>query len=89
MDTLNIFKASGHYSNLLDSFSCADKLQVDLSKTDVSKAIYYHICKMKYAGWRHRINFKRKRKHSISEFFQDIIAFYFKASLSEPAKKAS
>ena len=38
---------------------------------------------MKYAGWRHRINFKRKRKHSISEFFQDIIAFYLKVSLPD------
>jgi hypothetical protein len=83
MDALNIFKASGHYSNLLDSFSCDEKLNVDYSKVEVSKAIYFHICKMKYAGWRHRINFKRKRKHSISEFFQDIIAFYLKVSLPD------
>lgn len=81
MDSMNIFKASGHYSNLLDSFSCEEKLNPDLTKQDISKAIYFHICKMKYAGWRHRINFKRNRKHSIAEFFQDIIAFYLKVSL--------
>lgn len=81
MDTINIFKASGHYSDLLDSFTCPDKLLVDFDKKEVSKAMYYHLCRMKYAGWRHRVNFKRKRKHTISEFFQDIIAFYLKASL--------
>jgi hypothetical protein len=81
MEAINIFKGSQYYKKLLDSFTCTDKLQVDYNRTDVSNSIYYHICIMKYAGWRHRINFKRKRKHSISEFFQDIIAFYLKAAL--------
>lgn len=80
-DTINIFAASKHYSALLDSFSRNDKLNVNLNRTRISESIYFHICKMKYAGWRHRINFKRSRKHSISEFFQDIIAFYLKATL--------
>ncbi len=83
MDTINIFKASGLYSNLLDSFSCDEKLKIDYTQIEVSKALYFHICKMKYAGWRHRINFKRQRKHSISDFFQDLIAFYLKASLPD------
>lgn len=81
VDSIKIFEASKHYSALLDCFSCDDKLDVDLNSTSISEAIYFHICKMKYAGWRHRINFKRSRKHSISEFFQDIIAFYLKATL--------
>ncbi len=80
-DSIRIFEASKHYSALLDSFSCDEKLKVNLDSTGISEAIYFHICKMKYAGWRHRINFKRNRKHSISEFFQDIIAFYLKAAL--------
>lgn len=80
-DSIKIFEASKHYSALLDSFSRSEKLDVDLNSTVISEAIYFHICKMKYAGWRHRVNFKRHRKHSISEFFQDIIAFYLKAAL--------
>jgi hypothetical protein len=80
-DSINIFEASKYYSALLDSFSRDYKLDVDLNSTGISEAIYFHICKMKYAGWRHRINFKRNRKHSISEFFQDTIAFYLKATL--------
>jgi hypothetical protein len=80
-NNINIFEGSKHYSALLDSFSRDDKLDIDLNSTGISEAIYFHICKMKYAGWRHRVNFKRNRKHSISEFFQDIIAFYLKATL--------
>jgi len=80
-DSIKTFEASKHYSALLDSFSRYEKLDVDLNSTCISEAIYFHICKMKYAGWRHRVNFKRNRKHSISEFFQDIIAFYLKSAL--------
>lgn len=80
-DCIKMFEASNHYSALLDSFSRKDKLDVDFNSTVISEAIYFHICKMKYAGWRHRVNFKRYRKHSFSDFFQDIIAFYLKAAL--------
>lgn len=81
-DAFEIFKASTLYSNLLDSFSTNCKLNVQsCNEPVISEAIYFHICKMKYAGWRHRINFKRHRKHSFSDFFQDIIAFYLKAAL--------
>ena len=81
MDAIEIFKGSYYYSNLLDSFYSDVKLDSDFKGTAISEAIYFHLCKMKYAGWRHRVNFKRSRKHSISEFFQDIIAFYLKAAL--------
>lgn len=81
-DIIKIFKASKHYSDLLDSFSCDSKLDLQsYNGLGISEAIYFHICKMKYAGWRHRVNFKRHRKHSISDFFQDTIAFYLKAAL--------
>lgn len=80
-DAIKIFKGSKHYASLLDSFTCEHKLNVDLGGTAISEAIFFHICKMKYAGWIHRINFKRYRKHPISDFFQDIIAFYLKAAL--------
>jgi hypothetical protein len=80
---IEIFKASKHYSDFLDSFSCDSKLNFQLfnKTTVISEAIYFHICKMKYAGWRHRVKFKRYRKHAISDIFQDTIAFYLKAAL--------
>ena len=81
-DAIKIFKGSEHYSELLDSFSCGATLERGDNK-NISEAIYFHICQMKYAGWRHRVNFNRGRKHSFSDFFQDIIAFYLKTSLPQ------
>ncbi|NTV50993.1 MAG: hypothetical protein HGB32_16070 [Geobacteraceae bacterium] len=85
---IDMLDASQHYSDLLDCFSrkfepTIVKPDSYLSGTAVSEAIFYHICKMKHAGWRHRVNFKRHRKHTFAEFFQDIIAFYLKALLPE------
>ena len=77
----NIFKGSDLYSKLLDSFANGDKLSVDLNSNEISKAIFYHTCKMKHAGWRMRVEFKRQKRHSLSDFFQDIVAFYLRASL--------
>lgn len=81
---IEIFKGSDLYGQLLDSFSINEKIDSHLLDTNtISKTIYLNLVKMKLAGWRHRVNFKRKRKHTISEFFQDIIAFYLKALLPE------
>ncbi len=82
-DTIEIFEASKHYSNFLASFSSNSKLSVQSynKTTIISEAIYFHICKMEYAGWRHRVDFKRGHKHPISDIFQDTIAFYLKAAL--------
>lgn len=85
MDQVNnafeIFNGSTHYKHFFNSFLSDKKLIVDLDKKEVSEAIYYHLCKMKYAGWCHRVQFNRGVKHSLSEIFQDVIAFYLKASL--------
>ncbi len=83
-NAIEILKASKYYSDFLDSFSVPYKLHdVNLNDTIISEAIYYHIFKMKLAGWRHKERFKRKRKHYFSDIFQDIVAFYLKASLPE------
>lgn len=78
---IGLFKGSDLYSELLDSFSTKEKLIVDFNSSEISKAIYFHLCKMKHAGWKMRIDFKRSKKHTLSEFFQDLIAFYLKACL--------
>jgi len=81
---IKIFKGSDLYGELLDSFTIIEKIDHSLLDTDIiSKSIYLDLVKMKFAGWRHRVNFKRKKKHTISEFFQDIVAFYLKAILPD------
>lgn len=76
---------SSLYTELLESFSAKkhEKLNVNLNKTRISEAIYFHLCKIKYAGWKHRINFNRYKKHTIAEIFQDLIAYYLKLTLSK------
>lgn len=84
MTAIRIFKGSDLYGQLLDSFTNIEKIDHSFLDTDIiSKSIYLDLVKMKFAGWRHRVNFKRKRKHTISEFFQDIVAFYLKAILPD------
>jgi hypothetical protein len=85
MTAIEVFKGSNYYSEFLDSFSITPppKLDVDFNGTAISEAIFFHLCKMKYAGWRHRVNFNRHRKHSLSDLFQDIVAFYMRATLPD------
>lgn len=80
-EEVDIFKGSVYFSKFLNSFYTNEK--IELKNNLVSRAIYYHICKMKYAGWKHRINFNRYKKHTISEFFQDVIAFYLNVTLPD------
>ncbi len=79
----DILNVSEYYERLFQSFDNADKIDVDLSKTFISEAIYFHIFKMKYIGWKHRVNFNRLYKHTFSDMFQDIFAYYLKLSLPD------
>jgi len=81
---IKIFKGSDLYSQLLDSFSVKEKIDNNYLTTNIiSKTIYLDLAKMKHSGWRMKINFKRHKRHTISEFFQDIIVFYLNATLPD------
>jgi hypothetical protein len=76
-DTLiNAFTGTPHYANFFASFAHRSAIKVDLKRTDVSEALYYHMCKLHYAGWQHRIAFDRGQKHGVAEIFQDLVAYY-------------
>jgi len=84
MKPLKIFKGSELYSQLLDSFTINEKINVDLLKSNrISKTIFLDLAKMKHADWRMKVKFNRHRRHTISEFFQDIIVFYLNACLPD------
>lgn len=80
---VSVFGPAAHYAKMFESFSVAPKIVVDLNGTALSEAIYFHLCKMHYAGWHHRVNFKRKRKHSMADLFHDTVAFYLRIALPE------
>lgn len=77
LDPDSMYQISERYAQFLESFSPAKpRLTYESGDTSISSAMYYNICQMKYAGWKHRVNFKRSVKHSLAEIFQDTIAFF-------------
>lgn len=84
MKLISIFKGADLYSQLLDSFVTPEKIDLDrLNSNDISKTIYFDLAKMKHSEWRMKVNFKRHKRHTTSEFFQDIVAFYLNACLPD------
>lgn len=80
-DVIGTCQVSDVYGQLYGSLSQSTRFKVNLQERHLSYALYYHLCKIKYAGWRYRVAFKRGRKHSIADIFQDLLAFYLRAVL--------
>ena len=81
-NAIDICKVSDFYEKMLEAFSGKDDLvDFDINGNEISKAIYYQMCSMKFAGYKHRVNFNRAKKHTMAELFQDIIAFYLSKCL--------
>lgn len=74
---------SKQYASMFQALSRSQKLEYRSDKDAISKALFYHMAKMKYAGWIHRVEFKRARKHSIADVFQDMLVFYLRCALTE------
>jgi hypothetical protein len=72
---------SQKYDEFLQSFSLDEKFTVDFNDTKISEDIFFHLLKIKLAGWKYRVNFQRVKKHSISDIFQDLLAAYLKTCL--------
>lgn len=82
MDAIRAFQGSKYYAKFLDSFAPDDQIKIGIIKNrDITKAIYYHLSKIRYSEWKMRINCNRKVKHTSSGIFQDIIAYYLKLTL--------
>ena len=70
-----------HYSSMHNALAKSLSLQVDLRERDLSHALYVQLCQIKLAAWRHKVNFRRARRHSLADIFQDLVAYYFRAAL--------
>ena len=84
MSQINLGNAYAQFYDILDSIETKRPLfnvGNDLNGTKISEDIYFQLCKIQYIGWKHRILYKRNIKISISDIFQDIIAYYIKAIL--------
>ena len=73
--------AAEHYHAMFQSLKKAQPLRFAADDRVLSKALFFHLAKMKYAGWQHRVDFQRARKHSMADLFQDLVAFYLRCAL--------
>lgn len=73
--------AAAHYHAMFQSLKEAQPLSFAAGDRALSKALFFHLAKMKYAGWQHRVDFQRARKHSMADLFQDLVAFYLRCAL--------
>ncbi|WP_123957867.1 hypothetical protein [Cupriavidus necator] len=73
--------AAKHYHAMFQSLKEAQPLKFAAEDRVLSKALFFHLAKMKYAGWQHRVDFQRARKHSMADLFQDLVAFYLRCAL--------
>jgi hypothetical protein len=72
---------SGHYEAMYQQMGISPLLPYPNDEKAISKALFYHLAKIKYAGWQYRMTFKRARKHSLSDIFQDLLALYLRGAL--------
>ncbi|MFM0356464.1 hypothetical protein PQR12_23465 [Paraburkholderia nemoris] len=79
---INVCVVSSHYAEMFRSLSDTPALTHQGDERAISKALYFHLAKIKHAGWRHRVDFRRGRKHSIADVFQDLVAFYLRCVLT-------
>jgi len=77
------FQGSILYGQMLQSFTHYHKIIVDLDSNEISKAIFVDLARIKFAEWITKLKFNRKKRHTLSELFQDIIAYYLKCCLSD------
>ena len=67
-----------NFSKFLNSLSDTRK-KVNLG--NISFKIYYEMFRIREAQWKYKGDFERRRDHSTSEIFQDLIAHYLKRAL--------
>jgi hypothetical protein len=74
-------EASASYLQLYSSFARSPRLPFAPAETFISEALYFHLCRMKHAGYLHKKAFNRQKKHALADVFQDLVAFYLRTIL--------
>lgn len=71
-----------NYSNFVESFAEVENENFDLESREISEAIYKHIFQIKSSLWKQGVEFNRRKRISVSEIFQDLVALYIKLGLN-------
>lgn len=72
---------SDYYAKMFETLEKPSVLEYQEDGRALSKALFYQLAKIKYAGWRHKDQFSRGIKHSVADIFQDLLAFYLRCAL--------
>lgn len=80
-DAIAACNVASYFSAIYADLEKRPSLPADLERRDLSYALFFQLCKIKYAAWRYRVNFNRGRRHGLAEVFQDLVAFYLRAAL--------
>ncbi|KXU87146.1 hypothetical protein CR51_36035 [Caballeronia megalochromosomata] len=72
------------HSAAFESLETTTAFPFTLEGRELSKALFCDLARIKYAAWRHRAKFSRGKSHSVSEIFQDLLAYYLRCAL-DPA----
>lgn len=87
MREIDVFQGSKHYEKFLRSFYAVDtkskKVKLDFKGNRISKAIFYHLWKVYHSEWEMRVGFKLMRKHTLSDYFRDLVACYLNLFLDD------
>jgi hypothetical protein len=69
------------HSAAFESLETITHFPCTLEGRELSKALFCDLARIKYAAWRHREKFGRGISHSLSDIFQDLLAFYLRCAL--------
>lgn len=80
---IQAFDGSDKFAKYIESYALKQRKEPDLSLREVSKAIFFHLIKMKLVLLNHKKSTNRRIKVTFADTFQDLIAFYLEVCLPE------
>lgn len=77
---------STHYAQMFDEMGqCPTLPKFSTTEPTLSKALFFHLAKLRYAGWKYAAMVRRERRHALADVFQDLLAYYLRAALAPHA----
>jgi hypothetical protein len=74
---------STHYARMFEEMgACPPLPKFSVADPVLSKALFFHLAKLRYTGWKYVAAIQRDRRHSLSDVFQDLLAYYLRAALA-------
>lgn len=74
---------SSHYARMYEEMGrCPELPAAPRSDFVLSKALFYHLARIRYAGWMYAATVQRERRHALADVFQDLLAYYLRAALA-------